>query len=164
MGLAIAAVEETGSATTRNGPISYHTKHTISRRRGGQEPVWMNQCISGYSVKAAVVAALDRLASGQLHRAADRIAFLGKDRSFSMSSMNIKSQPDCAKVQGIVCPFAQSKLTVGSDESHRRSKGEMSINPSCSLFHGCQLPFQPPWLSIRVSVTQSNMQIACNMH
>ena len=63
------------------------------------------------SVKAAVVAALDRLASGQLHRAADRIAFLGKDRSSSISSMNIKSQPDCAKVQGIVCSFAQSMYT-----------------------------------------------------
>ena len=59
------------------------------------------------SVKAAIMAALDRLASGQLHRAADRIAFLGNDRSFSMSSMNImKSQPDCANVQGILCSFA----------------------------------------------------------
>ena len=36
----------------------------------------------------------------------------------------------------------------------------MSIHPSCSPFHGCELPFQPPWLSTCVFVTQSNMQIA----
>ena len=106
---AITAVEEMGSARGLWGvkwpdllPYQTHKQSTTRGPRTGEdEPMHLRLL-----VKAAVVAALDRLASGQLHRAEDRIAFIGKDRSFSMSSMNIESQPDCAKVPGIVCSFA----------------------------------------------------------